>query len=133
MDKTTYRSIDDYIAKQPKEVRPVLEQVRGIIRKEMPNAEETISYQIPTFKLHGRGVLSFAGWKEHYAIYAGAEYVATFRKQLAAYELSKGTIRFSLAKPVPVKLIAAVAKFRAKEAAERGRAGRSTRKGTSKR
>jgi uncharacterized protein YdhG (YjbR/CyaY superfamily) len=118
MQKTSFRSVDEYIAKQPKEMRPILERVRGIIRKAMPSAKEGISYQIPTYKLpSGGGMLSFAGWKEHYALYPGAEAVAVFRKELAPYEVSKGTVRFPRTEPVPVRLISTLAKFRAQEAA----------------
>jgi len=123
VNKTSFRSVDEYIAKQPDEIRPVLERVRGIIRKAMPDAEEVISYQIPAYKLDGSAVLYFAGWKEHYSLYpAGRDLVLALRKELAPYELSKGTIRFPLSEPVPVKLIEGVAKFRAKEAADRVKA-----------
>jgi uncharacterized protein YdhG (YjbR/CyaY superfamily) len=90
----------------------------------VPGAEEVISYQIPAYKLHGRVVLYFAGWKQHYSIYpATAHLVAAFKDELAPYEFNnKGTIRFPLAKRVPVKLIAGIAKFRAKEVAGREKA-----------
>ena len=128
MNKTSFRSVDEYIAKQPDEIRPVLERVRGIIRKAMPDAEEVISYQIPAYKLDGSAVLYFAGWKEHYSLYpAGRDLVLALRKELAPYELSKGTIRFPFSKPVPAKLIAGIAKFRAKEAA-----GKATKKKANK-
>ena len=98
----------------------VLKRVRSTIRKAMPEAEEVISYQIPAYKLHGRPVLYFAGWKQHYSLYPStAPVVAAFKDDLAPYEISKGTIRFPLSEPVPVKLIAGIAKLRAKEAAER--------------
>jgi uncharacterized protein YdhG (YjbR/CyaY superfamily) len=96
----------------------MLKRVRAIIRKAMPEAEEVISYQIPAYKLGGRAVLYFAAWKEHYSIYPStARLVAAFKDDLADYERSKGTIRFPLSEPVPVKLIERIAKFRAKEAA----------------
>jgi uncharacterized protein YdhG (YjbR/CyaY superfamily) len=101
-------------------VQTVLQRVRGAIRKAVPGAEEAISYQIPTYKLHGRYVVYFAGWKSHYSLYpANARLVAAFKKDLARYEVNKGTIRFPLAEPVPVKLIASIAKFLGKEAEER--------------
>ena len=83
----------------------------------MPQAEEVISYQIPAYKLNGRVVIYFAGWKHHYSIYpATKRLVSAFQDELAPYEVNnKGTVRFPLAEPVPVKLIAALAKFRAKE------------------
>jgi len=121
MKQTSFRSVDEYIAKQPKEVRPVLERVRGIIRKAMPGAVEAISYQIPAYKLPGGGALYFGGWNEHYSVYAGTEFVAMFRKELAPYEIRKGTVRFPFSKPVPAKLIADIAKFHAKKAAKAGK------------
>jgi uncharacterized protein YdhG (YjbR/CyaY superfamily) len=120
MAKTNFKSVDEYIATQPKGVQPTLRQVRGIIRKAVPGAAEVISYQIPAYKLPGGAVIYFAGWKEHYSLYpATAPLVAALQKELAPYEVSKGTIRFPLSQPVPTKLIERIAKFRAKEAAER--------------
>jgi len=116
--KTDFKSVDEYIASQPEAVQGVLKRVRGIIRKAVPGAEESISYQIPTYKLRGERVIYFAGWKQHYSLYpATGPLVAAFKDELAPYELSKGTIRFPLSLPVPVKLIERIAKFRAKEAA----------------
>jgi hypothetical protein len=74
MARTDVKSVDDYIAAQPAEVRPVLEQVRAAIRKAIPKAEEVISYQIPAYKLDGQTVIFFAGFKGHFSLYpiAGA-------------------------------------------------------------
>jgi len=129
MAKTNYQSVDHYLAAQPLAVRTVLERVRKIIRKAMPGAEETISYQIPTYKLHGRAALYFAGWREHYSLYPSTDrLVVEFKDALAPYEISKGTIRFPLAEPVPVKLIDAIARFRVKEADERAAARAAAKK-----
>jgi uncharacterized protein YdhG (YjbR/CyaY superfamily) len=117
MAKTDFRSVDEYIAAQPGDVQAILERVRGAIRRAVPGAEEMISYQIPTYKLHGGRVLYFAGWKQHYSLYpASDDLVEAFNDDLAPYEIDKGTIRFPLSQPVPVKLIERIAKFRAKEA-----------------
>ena len=118
MAKTKFTSVDEYIAAQPKAAQVALKRVRSAIRKGLPGAEEAISYQIPTYKLHGRSVIYFAGWKEHYSIYPSTRpLVAAFEKALEPYEVNdKGTIRFPLSQPVPVKLIEGLAKFRAKEA-----------------
>jgi uncharacterized protein YdhG (YjbR/CyaY superfamily) len=113
-----YASVDDYIAAQPVAMHGLLERVRNAIRKAVPAAEESISYNLPTYKLHGRPVLYFAGWKQHYSIYpATGKLVAAFQEDLAPYEIEKGTIRFPLSGRVPAKLIEAIAKFRAREAA----------------
>ena len=118
-DRTSPTNTSEYIADFPPAVQRVLRRVRSTIRKAMPGAEEAISYQIPTFRLHGRAVLYFAGWKAHYSLYpADARLVAAFKDDLAPYQVNnKGTIRFPLSEPVPVALIAGIAKFRAKEAA----------------
>jgi len=118
MAKTDFKSIDEYIKSQPSGVQTVLKRVRSTIRKAVPKAEEVISYQIPAYKLQGRPLLYFAGWKEHYSLYpSNARLVTAFKDELAPYEITKGTIRFPLSEPVPVKLIEGIAKFRAKEVA----------------
>ena len=122
MAKTDFKSVDEYIALQPAAAQGVLERVRSIIRKAVPGAEEVISYQIPAYKLQGGPVLYFAGWKQHYSLYPATGHVqAAFKDELAPYVVSKGTIRFPLSEPVPVKLIERIAKFRAKEVANGAR------------
>jgi len=89
-----------------------------------PAAVEVISYQMPAYKLaEGPGLLYFAAWKQHYSLYpASDELVAAFKGELAPFRVSKGTLRFPLSEPVPVKLIERIAKFRAKEAMRRAKA-----------
>jgi uncharacterized protein YdhG (YjbR/CyaY superfamily) len=118
--KSGFKSVDDYIAAQPEAVQRVLAQVRGAIRKAEPEATEAVSYGMPTYTLDGNRLLYFAVWKRHYAIYAAtARVVAAFQAELAPYEVGKGTIRFPLSAPVPVKLIERITKFRAKEVERR--------------
>jgi uncharacterized protein YdhG (YjbR/CyaY superfamily) len=126
----TFTSVDEYMASQPKAVQGPLGRVRRTIRKALHGAEEVISYGIPTFKLQGRPVLYFAGWRHHYSLYpANERLVAAFKKRLAPYEVNnKGTIRFPFSEAVPVALIEDLAKFRAKEVVEREKAKRSLRK-----
>ena len=120
MAKTDYKSVDHYIAAQPDTVQAVLQRVRSIIRRAVPMAEEAISYQIPTYKLHGRAVIHFAGWKQHYSLYPATGLVRTaLVDELAGYQVSKGTIHFPLSQPVPAKLIARIATLRAQEVTER--------------
>ncbi|MEO5923248.1 MAG: DUF1801 domain-containing protein [Bryobacteraceae bacterium] len=118
MANTDYKSVDHYIASQPEANRPILERVRATILKALPGAQEGISYQIPVYKVDGRMVLYFAGWKDHYSIYPlmGLEEIEA---ELAPYKHSKGTARFSLSQPVPVRLIARIAKLRARASAVR--------------
>ena len=114
--------VDAYIAKQPSGVQPVLQRVRRIIRKVLPDAEETISYQIPTYKLHEQYVVYFAGWKQHWSLYPVTEPVrSALGSELASYELSKGTVRFLLADPVPAKLVERIVRELARAAEGRRR------------
>ena len=120
MGKANFINVDEYISAQPETAQVVLQLVRSTVRKALPGAEEVISYKIPAYRVDGGIVLYFAGWKQHYSLYpAGEHLVAAFKEQLASYKVSKGTIRFPLSVPVPVKLIERIAKFRAKEALRR--------------
>jgi uncharacterized protein YdhG (YjbR/CyaY superfamily) len=126
MAKPAFRSVDEYLATHPPDAQAVLQRVRSAIRKAVPGAEETISYQMPTYKRHGRYVLYFSGWKRHYSLYpASSRLIAAFKNDLAPYEVEKATIRFPLTGPVPVRLIARIAKFMTKEADERATARRT--------
>jgi uncharacterized protein YdhG (YjbR/CyaY superfamily) len=121
MAKSDLKSVDDYIDSQPEAVRAILKRVRSTIRRALPEAEEVLSYKIPTYKIGGRAVLYFAGWKQHFSLYpVTAPIVAAFKDELAPYEVNnKGTIRFPLSRPVPVQLIERIAKARAKQMEKR--------------
>lgn len=132
--KTDSTTIDAYIAAQPEAAQGVLEAVRGALRKAIPGADEVISYRIPAFKLDGRVVIYFAAWKNHHAIYPATDaVVAALGKELARYEVSKGTIRFPFSEPVPVRLIGRIAKLRAEEVAAHLAAKRTKARPGSKR
>src|SRR5262249_47813357 len=108
--KSDFKSLDQYIASKPKDVQVILERVRRAILEAVPTADEGISYQIPTFKLNGVAVLYFAGWKKHYSLYPASEaLVAKFKRELAGYEISKGTIKLPFSEPVPTSLIEGIA------------------------
>jgi uncharacterized protein YdhG (YjbR/CyaY superfamily) len=128
MAKKEINSVDEYLASRPDEIREILERVRKVIRKAVPACEESISYKIPTFKLHGRPVLFIACWKEHFSLYPVGDRLEAFRKELAPYKLSKGTVRFPLDQPVPTKLISRIAKYRAQQIVEREKAKPAARK-----
>ncbi len=120
MGKSCFASVDHYIASQPQAVQGALEQVRSIIRKAVPDAHELISYDMPSYELHGVGLLHFAGWKQHYSLYlASASIVAAFEHELAPYDVQKGTVSFPLSEPVPPALIERIVRFRAKQVAAR--------------
>jgi uncharacterized protein YdhG (YjbR/CyaY superfamily) len=113
-------SVREYIASKPKASRASLEAVRRAIRKAIPAAQEGLAYQMPAYTLGGIAVLYFAGWKTHYSLYPASDALAAkFARELAPYERSKGTIRFPLAAPVPVRLIERIAKFRARQVSAR--------------
>ena len=122
MKRPAADSVPAYIARHPAAAAP-LRLVRRTIRKALPDADEVISLQdsrVPAARHHGD---LLRGLENHYPLYpASAVLVAALKHALARYEVSKGTIRFPLAEPVPVKLIARIAKFRAKEAAGRAQA-----------
>lgn len=113
-----FTTVDEYMDALPEASRAVLTKVRQTLRKAVPGAEEVISYQIPAIKSDGP-VFFFAAWKQHYSLYPLTEsLLEAFGEELAAYQLEKGTIRFPYDRPVPVKFITAMAKFRAKENAQ---------------
>ena len=115
MPKTSYTTVDEYIATFPEDVQAVLEKVRATIRKAVPDAEEVIGYQMPGYRLHG-ALVYFAAWKNHWALYpATGTLVEAFAEELKPYEVAKGTIRFPYGRPVPVRLIRAIVKHRAAE------------------
>jgi uncharacterized protein YdhG (YjbR/CyaY superfamily) len=114
--KSGFKTVDEYIGKQPPAVQVILRRIRSTVRKAVPEAEESISYQMPGYKLHGRPMFYFAAWKKHCSLYPGAAgVVEAFKDDLAPYEVSKGTISFSYSQRVPVRLISRLAKFRAKQ------------------
>lgn len=114
MKSSVPQTVDEYIAAQPEAIQPKLAQVRAAIRKAVPEAVEVIGYRMPGYKLHGKPMLYFAGFKEHYSLFAASgSFFATLEEELRGYELRKGTVHFSLDKPVPVKLITRIAKLRA--------------------
>ena len=106
--------VEKYIGTHPKEVQKVLRQVRETIRKAAPNAEETISYGIPTFKLNGN-LVHFAAAKNHIGFYPAPSGIEAFKKELAGYKGAKGSVQFPLNKPMPLALITKIVKYRVKE------------------
>jgi uncharacterized protein YdhG (YjbR/CyaY superfamily) len=121
--KSDFESVDEYIAAQPEAAQHVLRHVRNTIRKAVPAAEEMVSYKIPAYKLHGDRLLYFAGWKKHYSLYpATKRLLEAFEGDLGSAKIVKSTLQFSLAEPVPVKLIERIAKFRVQEVSTSKRA-----------
>ena len=111
-DQSTSKDIDEYIARFPDNVRKILEKIRTTIKKAAPDAEEAISYQIPTFRLNGKNLIHFAGFKNHVSVYPSPRGVEEFGEELARYKGGKGTVQFPLDQPVPYDLIRRIVKFR---------------------
>jgi len=92
-----------------------MKQLRATIKAAAPDAEEKISYQMPTFTLNGKYLVYFAGYKNHIGFYAAPKGNAEFKEDLSAYETGKGTLQFPYDKPIPFDLITKIVKFRAAE------------------
>jgi uncharacterized protein YdhG (YjbR/CyaY superfamily) len=107
-----YATVAAYIAAQTDAARPRLTRMRNVIRKTVPRAVESISYKIPTYKLHGRALVFFAAWKEHLSLYPASSRVFEEIPELSAFKHAKDTVRFRNDAPLPVHLVARFAKVR---------------------
>ena len=108
------RSIDDYIAGFPKNVQDILTRFRIVIKESAPKAQETLNYGIPTFKLNGN-LVHFGAFKNHIGFYPTPSAIDAFEKDLSPYEISKGTVKFALDRPIPFELIKKIVQFRVNE------------------
>ena len=108
------RTIDEYIAGFPPEIQQLLEQIRTTIRAAAPDAEEAISYQMPTFRLQGN-LVHFAAFKNHIGFYPAPTGIEEFKAELSAYKGSKGAVQFPLDRPMPLDLIRRIVQFRVNE------------------
>ncbi|MCI0416345.1 DUF1801 domain-containing protein [bacterium] len=116
--RTAPQNIDEYIAGFPGDVRKILEKIRMTIKKAIPDAEETISYQMPTFILKGI-LVHFAAFENHIGFYPTPTGIEKFKNELSIYEGGKGSVQFPFDKPIPFGLISKIVKFRVKENLER--------------
>jgi uncharacterized protein YdhG (YjbR/CyaY superfamily) len=118
--KVAVKTIDDYLALQSEKVMMALERIRQIIRNNAPGAEELISYGMPSFKIHGRQLVYFAAFKEHMSLFpANASLIEEMKKELKPYVTTKGSIHFTLDKPLPVALVKKIVKARVKQNLEK--------------
>src|SRR5262245_60356846 len=118
----TPKDIDAYIAGFPSDVQEILQKIRVTIRKAAPDAEETISYKMPTFTLKGKYLIYFAGYKKHIGLYPAPRGTEKFNKELSAYRAAKSSVRFALDKPIPFDLISKIVRFRVQENLRRAEA-----------
>jgi len=118
MDAKPPQTLDEYIAQFHAEIQDILQKLRQVVRDEAPQAEETIRYRIPTFRLNGN-LVHFAAFRDHVSFFPTSSGVAAFRDELAGYETSKGTIRFPLDRPIPYDLVRRIVRFRVAENLEK--------------
>jgi uncharacterized protein YdhG (YjbR/CyaY superfamily) len=115
-----FETMDEYIKTFPEDVQEILEKMRRTIRKAAPEAEEAISYQMPTFKLNGN-LVYFVAFKKHIGFFPTARGIEAFKKELSTYKTSRGTVQFPLEKPIPYDLVTRIVLFRRKENLEKKR------------
>jgi uncharacterized protein YdhG (YjbR/CyaY superfamily) len=112
MNSTT---VDNYIKSFPENVQVLLNQVRATIKENAPEAEESIAYMMPAYKIFGKPLVYFAAFKNHIGFYATPTGHTQFEKELSTYKQGKGSVQFPLDKPIPLTLIARIVKFRVEE------------------
>src|SRR5512141_2383550 len=103
--KKDYQDIDEYIRTFPPDIQVILQKIRQTIKTAAPEAVETISYQMPAFKLNGKSLVYFAAFKNHIGFYPLPSGIKSFEKELTGYPRSKGTVQFPLDKPIPYALV----------------------------
>jgi uncharacterized protein YdhG (YjbR/CyaY superfamily) len=113
-NKVTFHSIDEYILQFPLEVQETLKTLRKVIKESAPEAVEKISYQMPTFALHGN-LVHFAAYKNHIGFYPSPSGIAAFIHKLSEYKTSKGAVQFPIDKSLPYELISEIVEFRITE------------------
>ncbi len=126
-NKSAYASIDDYISSFTPETREILQKLREVIRESAPDATEKISYQMPTFALHGN-LVHFAAYRNHIGFYPASSGINAFQQELSDYKWSKGAVQFPIDKPLPYELIGKIVRFRAAENREFAEAKKSNKK-----
>lgn len=119
MQNVNAKNIDEYIAAFPPEIQKKMKQIRSLIKKLIPKVEESISYQIPTFKINGKHVVYFAAYKNFISVYPAPRENPEFKKELSQYEGGKGTVQFPHDQPIPLDLVKRIIQFRAAQTAEK--------------
>lgn len=107
-------AIDNYISQFPEEVQTILNEIKNVIKEAAPEATEKISYQMPTFYLHGN-LVHFAAYKKHIGFYPSPSGIDAFKEEISIYKWAKGSVQFPLDKPIPYDLIKKITEFRVKE------------------
>jgi uncharacterized protein YdhG (YjbR/CyaY superfamily) len=112
MERRTATDIDEYISWFPDDIQKILKKIRATIKKAAPRAVESISYQIPTFKIDGKVLIYFAAFTKHVSLYPAPRDIVEFKDELKSYKGGKGTIQLPLDDPIPYELVARIVKFR---------------------
>jgi len=113
--KVPFNSVDNYIKTFPESVQKMLQQVRKTIKSAAPDAIEGFSYMMPAYKMNGKPLVYFAGYKNHIGFYATPTGHLAFEKELSKYKQGKGSVQFPLDEPMPLDLIKQIVKFRVAE------------------
>ena len=113
-----FKSMDEYIDEFPEDVKRILNELRQTIKEVAPEAEETISYQIPTFTFNGN-LVHFAAFEHHIGFYPTPSGMEAFKEELSRYKGAKGSVQFPIDEPLPLPLIRRIVEFRVKENRER--------------
>src|SRR5947199_3478599 len=114
-----FETIDEYIGSFPRNVQRVLEKLRAAVREATPEALESISYDMPTFKLNGERLVYFSAWKNHIGFYSIPKGNEAFKKKLSPYAGEPGSLRFPLDKPIPDDLVKKIVILRIKESRQK--------------
>ena len=120
---TKFKTIDEYLATFPKNIREIMGDMRRTIKQAAPQAEELISYNMPAFKLNGM-LVYYAAYKKHIGFYPRVSAIETFKKELSVYKGAKGSVQFPIDRPLPLALITKMVKFRVKENVQRAKANK---------
>jgi uncharacterized protein YdhG (YjbR/CyaY superfamily) len=114
-----YRDVDEYMAQLPDDRRAVMEELRRTIRAAAPDATEVISYNMPTFRLDGRFLVSYEAFKRHYSLFPWSDaMVEELGEEMRPYAIGKGTIRFPADDPIPLELVTRIIEIRNREVAQ---------------
>lgn len=129
--KTRFNSIDEYIATFPEQVRIVLQEMRAVIKAAAPDAQEKISYQMPTFFMNGN-LVHFAAFKNHIGFYPAPSGIQAFARDLSQFKSSKGTLQFPIDKPIPHDLVRRIVQYRVDENNKKAQMNTSTKRRNSR-
>lgn len=112
--KAQFKNMDEYISLFPENVQAILDKLREVIRESAPEAEEAISYGMPTFKLNGN-LVHFAAYKNHIGFYPTPSGIIAFKEELSSYKQAKGSVQFPIDQPIPFDIVKQIVEFRVKE------------------